>query len=289
MAAPDPRLAAPLEDFFDEPITALRRDLAARLARAVETSRALLADSLCADARCLRSATGFTDAAQALLQAAARYSDGAALLLLDGEALLAWPAGSRLPRSDVPALTQAVETRNPVVAAASGLHQLLHCAAQDQIHVFPLGLRRAVIAVLCARTAQPAPIELLCSVAEASLDALAARSQLSLPITRQKAPPDFELLDPADRELHLRAQRLARVLVADLQLHRSREVREGRKTRDLYARLRDEIDKSRDAYHRKFANSPAAATDYLHLELVKTLAGDQEALLGPDYPGPQVE
>lgn len=87
--------------------------------------------------------------------------------------------------------------------------------------------------------------------------------------------------------MHLRAQRFARLLVADLQLYRAAEIREGKQMRNLYGRLKEEIDKSREAYYRKFGQT-AAGMDYFHVELVRTLAGDDEGLLGPDYPGPTV-
>ena len=73
--------------------------------------------------------------------------------------------------------------------------------------------------------------------------------------------------------MHLRAQRFARLLVADLQLYRAAEIREGKQMRNLYGRLKEEIDKSREAYHRKFGQT-AAGMDYFHLELVRTLARD---------------
>ena len=114
--------------------------------------------------------------------------------------------------------------------------------------------------------------------------------RLELPLARPAPAPPVEWsdLDPEEREEHRRAQRFARVLVADLQLYRNQQIREGKKARNLYGRLQDEIDKSREVYHRKFGQSAAAGVDYFHVELVQTLADNEEELLGPDYPGPLV-
>jgi hypothetical protein len=86
----------------------------------------------------------------------------------------------------------------------------------------------------------------------------------------------------------VRAQRFARVLVADLQLYRAPKIREGKRERNLYGLLKYEIDRSREVYQCKFGQTAAGDIDYFHLELVRTLAGADEALLGPDYPGPLV-
>ena len=55
---------------------------------------------------------------------------------------------------------------------------------------------------------------------------------------------------------------------------------------DLYGRLREAIDAERESFRRRFMEQCTSPVDYLHQELVRTLANGDEALSGPDYPGP---
>jgi len=226
----------------------------------------------------------------------------------------AWTA-LQVSLADAPALAQTVQTREAVVSLSvpdhlsAALVDLLGLAAEDKVYLFPLCLRQSVVAVLYAddvrstTDVQPAALELLCAVSELAIEALSTRprpreqgaepesGRLELPSVRQEvrsAAPDWEGMPPDVRDVHLRAQRFARVLVADLQLYRSQEIREGKRNRNIYGRLQDEIDKSREVYLRKFGQSAAGGVDYFHLELVHNLAENQEELLGPDYPGPTV-
>ena len=59
----------------------------------------------------------------------------------------------------------------------------------------------------------------------------------------------------------------------------------GRIHRDLYGALRDTIDAARDRYRRSFIATCPGMIDYLHQELVRTLANDNPKLLGAEYPG----
>jgi hypothetical protein len=100
--------------------------------------------------------------------------------------------------------------------------------------------------------------------------------------------PPWSSLSKEDQEFHLKAQRFARVCVAELRLYESEAVKQGRAARDLYGRLKEKIDAGRQAYRRQFMDVCPSMVDYLHLELVRTLANDDETLLGTDYPGPLV-
>jgi hypothetical protein len=84
--------------------------------------------------------------------------------------------------------------------------------------------------------------------------------------------------------LHVRAQRFARVKVAEMQLARPDACRAGLQQSNLYVFLRHEIDKARETYRKQFMTIPSMV-DYLHLELVGTAVGNDEQKLGADYPG----
>jgi hypothetical protein len=82
------------------------------------------------------------------------------------------------------------------------------------------------------------------------------------------------------------ARRFARLLVSEIALYHPEQVEEGRRHRDLYARLKISIDRSRQAYDQRFGKSAAGAADFFYDELVKSLAGNDPALLGAGYPSP---
>jgi hypothetical protein len=76
------------------------------------------------------------------------------------------------------------------------------------------------------------------------------------------------------------ARRTARLLVSEIRLFHEPEVNEGRRHRNLLARLAPEIEKAREAYNERVPAGVRAHTDYFHQELIKTLAGGDPALLG---------
>lgn len=93
---------------------------------------------------------------------------------------------------------------------------------------------------------------------------------------------DTALKDALDQPAVLAARRFARVTVARLLIENGEAVRRGRASKNLYDALKSEIDGARCAYEERF---PGAA-DYLHSEVVRTLAQDDPAVLGRQYPGP---
>ena len=90
---------------------------------------------------------------------------------------------------------------------------------------------------------------------------------------------------PEERDLHLRAQRFARLLVDEIKLYNQAKVAEGRAARDLYDRLKEDIDKSRASYHRRYGSGPAASADYFTKELIRILADNDVSLLGANFQG----
>jgi hypothetical protein len=88
-----------------------------------------------------------------------------------------------------------------------------------------------------------------------------------------------------ERRLHNDARRFARLLVSEIKLYNEQKVRDGRLEGDLYERLREDIDRSRQMYDKRVAPPVAARYDYFHQELVNTLAEGDASKLGGDYPG----
>ncbi len=96
----------------------------------------------------------------------------------------------------------------------------------------------------------------------------------------------FDLRREDDEKHHSEARRFARLLVSEIKLYNEDEVYAGRENADLYTRLKRDIDRSREMYERRVNPAVSRTTDYLHKELIRILAKDDEALMGQDYPGP---
>ncbi|MCA1564220.1 MAG: hypothetical protein LC803_00915 [Acidobacteria bacterium] len=88
-----------------------------------------------------------------------------------------------------------------------------------------------------------------------------------------------------ERRYHNDARRFARLLVSEIKLYNEQKVRDGREQGNLYERLREEIDRSRQMYDKRVAPNVSSRYDYFHHELVNTLAEGNPAKLGGDYPG----
>ena len=91
-----------------------------------------------------------------------------------------------------------------------------------------------------------------------------------------------------ERRLHTDARRFARLLVSEIKLYNEQKVSEGRSEGDLYPRLREYIDRSREMYDKRVKPEVAQRYDYFHNELVSTLAEGDETKLGSAYPGATV-
>jgi hypothetical protein len=97
-----------------------------------------------------------------------------------------------------------------------------------------------------------------------------------------------EVSSEEERRLHSDARRFARLLVSEIKLYNEQKVTEGRSQGDLYPRLREYIDRSREMYDKRVKPEVAQRYDYFHHELVNTLAEGDEAKLGNAYPGATV-
>jgi hypothetical protein len=91
-----------------------------------------------------------------------------------------------------------------------------------------------------------------------------------------------------ERRLHNDARRFARLLVSEIKLYNEQKVKEGRESSDLYERLKEAIDRSREMYDKRVQPPVAAKFDYFHYELVNTLAEGDDNKLGSGYPGSTV-
>src|SRR4051812_25693104 len=82
------------------------------------------------------------------------------------------------------------------------------------------------------------------------------------------------MLPEADQEAHRKAHRFARVAVQDLLSYHKAKIELGRRDKNLYLLLKDDIEKTRENYRKRFGDTAAQSFDYLHYELVLKLAGN---------------
>jgi hypothetical protein len=104
----------------------------------------------------------------------------------------------------------------------------------------------------------------------------------------QDAELPVEVHDEEERRLHNDARRFARLLISEIKLYNEQKVAEGRIEHDLYDRLREYIDRSREMYDKRVKVEVANRYDYFHGELVNTLAEGDVSKLGANYPGATV-
>ena len=310
-AMPSAPSTSPLRQVLENHFSQLSVEVDSLFIDARERSRSEFADQLNQAVRRIRQAADLDELGATLLDAAAgALSNGAAWFRIAGETA----RGERIrgvperaaeafhtleiQLSSAAALAGAVETRDPVIAAATprevseALAKLLGHPPDSRVSIFPVVVRDCVPALLYAwGNVQGPAIELLTQVAAAAWTAMPEPPAPEL-VTIEPAPPQpasaWDRLEPEEQRIHLRAQRFARVEAAEMRLFQADAVLAGRAGRDLYDRLRNSIDAAREAFHLSFFAPCASMVDYLHLELVQTLANDDPDLLGNNYPGPMV-
>ncbi|OFV83475.1 MAG: hypothetical protein A2Y78_12690 [Acidobacteria bacterium RBG_13_68_16] len=134
-----------------------------------------------------------------------------------------------------------------------------------------------------------APPEVTPPVADAS-----ATVHLKVPVAPTMPPPAPPPPPPAvapraptaparpaeDERKHEEARRFARLLVSEIRLYNEQAVQAGKISRDIYQRLKDDIDRSREMYEQRVSADVRASTNYFHDELVRILADGEADALG---------
>ena len=314
MSAPP---SASLRSLFSELEQLFQTETEARVSTSVLAAVRAQAEHLNQSVRRLRQASGFSEIAAVLCDASAPFAAACAVFQVAGNAI----AGERLRGADAEAAARfqelrftpadahafagAIESHEPVVALATAsevspaVADLFGHAPGDKASLFLFAVDPSTLGILYASgTVESAALELLTQVAAAVLEAQLpkpeppppaglVRIELS-PTPRASAAPEWDDLTNADRRLHLRAQRFARTQVAEMSLYHAESVNQGRARNDLYSALREPIDAARAAYREQFIQASPTMLDYLHRELVRTLARENPAALGESYPGPLV-
>lgn len=296
----------PARRLLEDRISKLSDDLDALFSEARDRARREQAEQLNQAVRRLKVAGDPEELCATLENAADQFSGGALLFRIDDG--VARHERVTVPLDTAPAFGAAVESREPQTTAtiASQIGQelidLLAPAATNRASIFPIEVEERVTALLyCWGNTQSAAVELLAQFTgmlwrepepepepEMEIAEAAPVSDLVMIAPAPAAPPKptWESLPAEEQQIHLRAQRFARVQTAEMRLFEADAVQAGRSRHDVYGAVRERIDAARKSFHEQFFSTCPSMVDYLHLELVRTLANDDSDLLGKDYPGP---
>jgi hypothetical protein len=96
---------------------------------------------------------------------------------------------------------------------------------------------------------------------------------------------DVKSLPFEEQELHRKANRHAKVSMQDIKMYRKEEIKLGQQNYDLCSRLKEDIDKARKEYDRRFRGILNHPVDYFYDWMVQILADGDARKLG-DYPYP---
>lgn len=108
------------------------------------------------------------------------------------------------------------------------------------------------------------------------------------PISAISEPPRETSGGEQEVKLHNDAKRFARLLVSEIKLYNEQKVIAGRKNKDIYDRLKEDIDRSREMYAKRVSPRVRDRVDYFYEELVRTLGENDPDALGSDCPGPVI-
>jgi hypothetical protein len=282
----------------------------------------LPADMLMAATAAIQESTSQAEILRQLLDGVAHFCGRAALFVIKGGSMSLWQgtgfegnqelkgfgvnASAGLPGT-------AIQARNPIAGQAEEFDpsfvSAVSAPGNGTCLVLPLVVKEKVPALIYA-DAGPLPdsridasaLTVLCRFAGLWLEITALRKAGGATAQEEPQPqPPVAAAAAAvstghqngggatvsvgeEDELHKKAKRYARLLVDEIKLYNQAKVTEGRQSKDLYERLREDIEKSRAAYDKRFAGSPAASVNYFSQELVRILADNDISLMGGSFP-----
>ena len=244
----------------------------------------------------------------AVVDAALEFCERAALFTVQGSRLRLELASFStngevsVALQEAPALAETISSREPVAAAWSArelstvVTDCFGAARGGRAYLFPIASGGRVVSVLLADGGAISPdtngLELICSIGGAAWE-LAKRRNESAPsasnglVTLTPTPP-LVAASVAEDDYHRRARRFASVRVAELSLYQAAQVRDGRLARNLYDLFREAIERARATFRTEFLEKSPSMADYLHEELVRTLAQGEPDRMGENYPGAMV-
>jgi hypothetical protein len=305
-----------IADVLEASLPRLRAQIARQAAEEVESLIATAGDSpielLNVAVASIQETGSQAEILRRLLEGAARFAGRAALFVVKGKSVAGWQAmgfekddAIKTFNLDISAglVAQAIQDRIPANGATSefdtGFEAAFGAPVDGVCLVFPLVVKQKVAAILYADRGVPAPgtldthaLALLVQVTAMWIELNALRKTApagsdeaqpvtpAIPVPEVVAPP----LPPAEAEIHKKARRFAKLLVQEIKLYNGPKVEQGIQERDLYNRLKEDIEKSRASYDKRFGDTPAASVDHFTEELIRVLTDNDVSLLGDGFP-----
>ena len=257
-----------------------------------------------------------------LLEGAARFAGRVALFVVKGSAVNGWQGIGFDDNEAIKSLSlntgaglvgRAIQTRNPAGGSTPefdpGFVNSAKPPSDDQCLVLPLVVKDKVAAVIYADggttrggTLDASGLHALTRFAAVWLELAALRKAGGVAIedAPQAQPAAFAAANavptaaaasatpaavPAsdENDLQKKARRFAKLLVEEIKLYNQPKVDEGRRNRDLYDRLKEDIEKSRAMYDKRYAESAVASADYFTQELIRILADNDATVMGAGF------
>ncbi|HEY5026823.1 MAG TPA: hypothetical protein VIK39_00315 [Candidatus Angelobacter sp.] len=306
-------------EVLDAALPRLRSEIVRRAVEAVE-SLAPAPGSSPSDLLNAAAASIYESGSQAeilrhLLEGEARFAGRVALFVVKGNAINGWQ-GIGFEDNDAiktvsvntgsGLVSKAIEARNPAAGSPQefdpGFITAMKSPADDQCLVLPLVVKDKVAAVIYADagtvpggTLDASGLQALTRFAAVWLELAALRKASGSAMEEVSQPQPAGTLAasapasaPAtsgseEDELHKKARRFAKLLVEEIKLYNQPRVEEGRQHKDLYDRLKVDIEKSRSTYDKRYAESAVASADYFTQELIRILAENDASLMGAGF------
>jgi hypothetical protein len=210
-----------------------------------------------------------------------------------------------MPLPGIPLPGAPAQTENPLsTQRAPGVHEAAHEAMAEEVPRYPRSVEpepspdatvllqhpTLQAAGAAAAPAPPPPLRPVPAPEESAGAFDRGGAGLTSGTPEVRPPSDVEgpgwafattrvPVSPNNEALHEEARRLARLLVSEIKLYNEDQVEEGRRNRDIYERLKEDIDRSRQMYDERVDPQILRSTDYFYQELVRILAaGDSKAL-----------
>jgi len=306
-------------EVFDAALPKLRSEIVRRAAEVLELM-APAPGSSPSDLLNAASASIHESATQAeilrhLLEGEARFAARVALFVVKGGSITGWQGIGFEDNEAIKTLSvnagsglagKAIKARIPASGSAQDFDTAfvssVKAPADDQCLVLPLVVKDKVAAVIYA-DAGAAPggvldasgLQALTRFAAVWLELAALRKAGGSAAEEAPQPQPAAMAATApsspaapaasdEEELHKKARRFAKLLVEEIKLYNQPRVEEGRQHKDLYDRLKVDIEKSRSTYDKRYAESPVASANYFTQELIRILADNDVSLMGAGFP-----
>ncbi len=260
----------------------------------------------------IQDAATQADILRKLLEGTAQFAPRAALFVVRAGSAAGWQglgfddneaiSGANLTLS-TPLVARAMQDRSAVEGSAgefdTSLMKRLKPPSGGRCTVLPLVVKDKVAALLyvdsgsvASGTVDTAPLSSLIRFAGVWLELSALRRSERVPGEEPQSEPASAPVTTAapekpaedDSETGKKARRFAKLLVEEIKLYNQAKVNEGRQNSDLYERLKEDIEKSRATYEKRYGQSVAASSEYFNQELVRILADNDIKLMGDNFP-----